>query len=224
MSGPQLTLVVDDGLGNSAYLAGLGDGLALAVDPPRDLRTLHAAARRAGLKVAYAADTHLHADFLPGARQLAATDRARILASAAGERTFDHVGLGDGDEAGAHYRSLQRVLTLPGGTVVWPTHGAGSFCSATPTDQRTSTIGEQKAPNTLLAAPGRGRLRHPTRRRTQFAGRRRGTGRPPATSSTSGSSAAASSTNTNGQDKSSGQTRWPSSDTPPGMRQAGGTR
>jgi glyoxylase-like metal-dependent hydrolase (beta-lactamase superfamily II) len=77
VSGPQLTPVVDDGLGNSAYLVDLGDGRALAVDPPRDLRALHAAAQRAGLTVAYAADTHLHADFLSGARQLAANDGAR---------------------------------------------------------------------------------------------------------------------------------------------------
>jgi hydroxyacylglutathione hydrolase len=40
VSGPQLTLVVDEGLGNSAYLVDLGDGRALAVDPPRDLRAL----------------------------------------------------------------------------------------------------------------------------------------------------------------------------------------
>lgn len=35
---------VDEGLGNSAYLLDLGDGRALAVDPPRDLRALRAAA------------------------------------------------------------------------------------------------------------------------------------------------------------------------------------
>ena len=60
--------VVDEGLGNSAYLADLGDGRALAVDVPRDLRAVRAAARRHGLRVAFAADTHLHADFLTGMR------------------------------------------------------------------------------------------------------------------------------------------------------------
>jgi len=203
---------LDEGLGNSAYLVDLGDGRALAVDPPRDLRALRAAGRCAGLRVAYAADTHLHADFLSGARQLAATDGARILASAAGDRTFDHVRLGDDDEvdlggltlralatpghtnehlafllsdgtiplgvftggslivgaaartdllgpeqteplARAQYQSVRRLTTLPDETEVWPTHGAGSFCSAPPTNRRTSTIGEQKATNRLLAAP-----------------------------------------------------------------------
>src|SRR5439155_25991599 len=78
--------LVDEGLGNSAYLLDLGDGRALAVDPPRDLRALRATADRRGLHVAYTAETHLHADFLTGARQLAADHGATILASAAGRR------------------------------------------------------------------------------------------------------------------------------------------
>lgn len=57
--------LVDEGLGNSAYLVDLGDGRALAVDASRDLRALRAAADRRGLTVAFAADTHLHADSSP---------------------------------------------------------------------------------------------------------------------------------------------------------------
>jgi hydroxyacylglutathione hydrolase len=95
VAGTLIVPVVDEGLGNSAYLAGLGDGRALEVDAPRDLR---AAARRHGLTVAFAADTHLHADFLSGAPQLATDGGAQILAPAAGRRTFGHRGLADGDE------------------------------------------------------------------------------------------------------------------------------
>jgi len=204
--------LLDIGLGNNAYLVDLGDGRALAVDPSRDLRDLHAAAQRRGLRVAYAADTHLHADFLSGAIQLSHDAGAIVLASAAGRRTFDHTGLRDGDEvdlggltlralatpghtdehlsfllldgsdtlgvftggslivnsaartdllgadraeqlARDQYHSLRRLATLPGDTQVWPTHGAGSFCSAPPGAERTSTIGAQKAANPLLAAP-----------------------------------------------------------------------
>lgn len=36
--------LVDEGLGNSAYLVDLGDGRALAVDASRDLRALRTAA------------------------------------------------------------------------------------------------------------------------------------------------------------------------------------
>ena len=207
-----LTPLVDQGLGNSAYLVDLGDGRALAVDASRDLRALKAAAARRGLRVSFAADTHLHADFLSGALQLAHDDDATVLASAAGQRAFDHRGLGDGDEvdlggltlralatpghtdehlsfllldgsrelgvftggsmivdsaartdllgadraeelARAQYRSLHRLTELPDTTAVWPTHGAGSFCSAPPGAERTSTIGTQKQTNPLLAAP-----------------------------------------------------------------------
>lgn len=204
--------LVDQGLGNSAYLVDLGDGRALAVDASRDLRALKAAADRRGLRVAFAADTHLHADFLSGALQLAHEDAATVLASTAGRRTFDHRGLGDGDEvdlggltlralatpghtdehlsfllldgsqelgvfsggsmivdsaartdllgadraeelARAQYRSLRRLTELADATAVWPTHGAGSFCSAPPGNERTSTIGAQKRTNPLLSAP-----------------------------------------------------------------------
>lgn len=203
--------IVDEGLGNSAYLLALGDGRALAVDASRDLRALRATAERRGLRVAYAADTHLHADFLTGALQLAASDGASVLASAAGEREFAHHGLRDGDEvdlggltlrslatpghthehiafeivdgattvgvftggslivgsaartdlvaperteelARAQYRSLQRLARLDDDVAVWPTHGAGSFCSAPPGAERTSTIGTERATNMLLRA------------------------------------------------------------------------
>ncbi|MFF4040606.1 rhodanese-like domain-containing protein [Streptomyces sp. NPDC001816] len=204
--------LVDTGLGNSAYLVDLGDGRALAVDASRDLRALRAAAERRGLAVAYAADTHLHADFLSGAVQLGHDAGATVLASAAGHRAFAHRGLADGDEvdlggltlralatpghtdehlsfllrdgdralgvftggslivdsaartdllgadrteelARAQYHSLRRLAALPDEVAVWPTHGAGSFCSAPPGAERTSTIGAQKRTNPLLAAP-----------------------------------------------------------------------
>ena len=203
--------LVDEGLGNSAYLLDLGDGRALAVDATRDLRALRVTAERLGLKVAFAADTHLHADFLSGAVQLAATDGATVLASGAGHREFPHQGLTDGDEvdlgglvlrtlatpghthehiafevvddarvlgvftggslivgsaartdlvsperteelARAQYRSLQRLAELDEDVAVWPTHGAGSFCSAPPGVERTSTIGAERASNALLRA------------------------------------------------------------------------
>src|SRR5205085_2180040 len=54
--------------------------------------------------------------------------------------------------ARAQYTSIQRLLTLPDATAVWPTHGAGSFCSAPPGTERTSTIGQEKTTNPLLAA------------------------------------------------------------------------
>jgi glyoxylase-like metal-dependent hydrolase (beta-lactamase superfamily II)/rhodanese-related sulfurtransferase len=204
--------VVDVGLGNSAYLLDLGDGSALAVDAPRDLRGIDEAAQKAGLRVRFAADTHLHADFVTGATELAGRDNARVLASAAGGREYPHAGLGDGDDvdlggltlralatpghtdehvtfelldgsrtlglftggslivgsaartdlvdpdrteelARAQYASLQRLARFDDDVAVWPTHGAGSFCSSPAGHDRTSTIGAERTRNQLLSAP-----------------------------------------------------------------------
>src|SRR5690348_5912447 len=111
----RLIPLVDEGLGNSAYLLDLGDGRALAVDPSLDLRAASRQAARRGLRIAYAAETHLHADFLSGARQLAADHDARILASVAGKREFDHRGLADGDEVDLGGLTL-RAWETPGHT------------------------------------------------------------------------------------------------------------
>src|SRR4051812_15497790 len=94
----EVIAVVDEGLGNSAYLVDLGGGRALAVDASRDLRALNAEAARRRLTAAFAIDTHLHADFLSGALQLAHDASAQVIASARGRRSFDHVGLDDEDE------------------------------------------------------------------------------------------------------------------------------
>lgn len=213
MSGPLIVPLVDQGLGNSAYLVDLGDGRALALDPSRDLRALRQAAASHRLDIAFVAETHLHADFLSGSTQLAADDGALVLASAAGERAFPHRPLREGDEvdlgglrlralatpghtaehlsylllddsrpvavftggslivgsaartdlsgadatealARAQYRSLHRLVDeLPDETLVLPTHGAGSFCSAPPGAERTTTIGAERVGNPLLAAP-----------------------------------------------------------------------
>ena len=201
--------VVDEGLGNSAYLVDLGDGRALAIDPSRDLRLLDGTAAQRGLSVAAAAETHLHADFVSGSTRLAARDGATVLGAAAGNRQFPHTPLDDGEEvdlggltlrawttpghtaehlayqlvdgdrvlavftggslivgaaartdlagaeqteplARAQFRSLRRLTELPDNTPVYPTHGAGSFCAAPPGTDRVTTIGQEKAANSLL--------------------------------------------------------------------------
>jgi hydroxyacylglutathione hydrolase len=53
--------VVDEGLGNSSYVVDLDDGRALVVDPERDPRPYLVAAAGRGLRLAFSAETHLHA-------------------------------------------------------------------------------------------------------------------------------------------------------------------
>src|SRR4029079_17409662 len=56
--------------------------------------------------------------------------------------------------ARALWRSIrERILTLPDDLPVYPTHGAGSFCSAPAGGERTTTVGRERAANPLLAAP-----------------------------------------------------------------------
>ncbi|MEV5552056.1 MBL fold metallo-hydrolase [Nonomuraea wenchangensis] len=47
--------------------------------------------------------------------------------------------------------SLRRLAALPPGTALYPTHGEGSFCTATGAGRLTSTIGTELTDNPLLA-------------------------------------------------------------------------
>jgi len=109
-----IVTIFDEGLGNSSYLVDLGGGRGLVVDPTRDPGPYLVAAERRGLRLAYTAETHLHADFVSGSRELAAHG-TRVLAAAAGGLEFPHRGLGDGEEVDLGGLSL-RALATPGHT------------------------------------------------------------------------------------------------------------
>ncbi len=49
------------------------------------------------------------------------------------------------------FRGLRRIDQLPDELAVYPTHGAGSFCSAPGASQRTSTLGHERATNRLFS-------------------------------------------------------------------------
>ena len=209
---PTPVALVDEGLGNSSYLVDVGDGRALVLDPSRHPGPYLAEAERRGLTIAFTVETHLHADFVSGSRELAALG-ATVVAPAAGGIEYPVHGLAHGEtvdlggldlrglatpghtpehlayvlEEGGRpialfsggsllvgavartdlaspdqteplarqlWRSLhERILTLPDDLPVYPTHGAGSFCSAPAGSERTTTIGAEKRANPLLAAP-----------------------------------------------------------------------
>jgi hydroxyacylglutathione hydrolase len=202
--------VIDDGLGHSSYVVGLGDDRALVIDPARFPDRQRAIAADHGWTIAWTADTHSHADYISGSAELAA-DGARFLASADARLETEHQGVHGGDTiplsggvelraiatpghtpdhlsyllvvdgraealfsggslmVGAlgrtdllgdeHRESLARdlyralrdqILPLPDDIAVYPTHGAGSFCSAPAGAARTTTIGTERATNPLL--------------------------------------------------------------------------
>jgi len=66
------------------------------------------------------------------------------------------VGFKAEDLAGMLYESLTtKLMTLPDETLVYPAHGAGSACGKNMSDERVSTIGEQKLYNYALKARSR---------------------------------------------------------------------
>jgi hydroxyacylglutathione hydrolase len=206
---------VDKGLGNSAYLIGSHHTKkGILVDPLRDVdQYLHAVSER-GLTLTHVLDTHLHADFVSGNREIAHQTGAVIGASAEAKVGFDHQPLTEDSiiDLGAFqihvvttpghtpehlsflilepdaktpsalfsggalivggaartdllapeltqplarqlYHTIHdKLLKLPDAVDVFPTHGAGSFCVAPASAERTTTIGRERI-NNALAQP-----------------------------------------------------------------------
>jgi hydroxyacylglutathione hydrolase len=206
---------VDEGLGNSSYLLGSEKtGLAVVIDAQRDVDRYRQITEGLGLRLTHALDTHLHADFVSGARELAAQSGVIIGASATAQLAFEHLPLTDAttislgdltigvmttpghspehisfivtenrnsspsavftggalmvggaartDLLGADlteplarelYHTLHgKLLQLPDAVAVYPTHGAGSFCAAPSSPERTTTIGKERQWNYLARA------------------------------------------------------------------------
>jgi hydroxyacylglutathione hydrolase len=203
---------VDTGLGNSAYLIGSHEThQGILIDPLRDVDRYLYAASKLGLT---RLDTHLHADFVSGNREIASQTDAIIGASAEAHIGFDHTPLTDNSiiDMGAFqirvmatpghtpehisflvieadgktpsalfsggamivggaartdllsaeltqtlarqlYHTIhEKFLELPDEVNVFPTHGAGSYCVAPASPDRTTTIGRERTSN-MLAQP-----------------------------------------------------------------------
>src|SRR5690349_7083960 len=79
-----LRLLYDDALAQAAYLIGCqATGEAIVIDPERDVDRYFDAAKKEGLNLVAAAETHIHADFLSGSRELAEKG-VRVYLSAEG--------------------------------------------------------------------------------------------------------------------------------------------
>lgn len=110
----QITAIADPGLGNTAYLVDLGDGSGLVVDPERDPRPYLEAAKRRRLKIKHVVETHLHADFVSGARELIAVG-ANLLAPAAANLAYPHTPVEDGTNVAVGDLQVT-VIATPGHT------------------------------------------------------------------------------------------------------------
>ncbi len=203
---------VDKGLGNSAYLIGSHDTKkGILIDPLRDVDRYLQAAFERGIQLTHVLDTHLHADFVSGNREIAHQTGALIGASAEAKVGFDHQPLTEESiiDLGAFqihvvatpghtpehisflivepdsktpsavfsggalivggaartdlltpeltqpltrqlYHTIHaKLLKLPDEVDVFPTHGAGSYCVAPASKERTTTIGRERMDNAL---------------------------------------------------------------------------
>src|SRR2546428_2263146 len=105
---------VDEGLGNSSYLVvSEPEKAAAVIDPERDADRYISAAKSLGAEIVLVLDTHLHADFLSGARELASATGATIAASLRAELGVKHPAVQEGDELQVGGMRI-RVLFTPG--------------------------------------------------------------------------------------------------------------
>jgi hydroxyacylglutathione hydrolase len=126
-------------LAHASYLIG-SDGEAAVVDPQRDVEQYLDEAQAQNLKIKYIIETHLHADFVSGHRELAARTGAEIVFGKEAGATFSHRAVKDGDELQVG-RVRLRMLETPG-------HTPESICVlATDTEDAGK---EARAPQKLL--------------------------------------------------------------------------
>src|SRR6476646_4563037 len=101
-------------LAHASYLIG-SDGEAVVVDPQRDVDQYIEEAKAQGLKIKFVIETHLHADFVSGHRELASRTGAEIIFGQKAGVSFPHRAVRDGDALDVG-RVRLRFIETPGHT------------------------------------------------------------------------------------------------------------
>lgn len=101
-------------LAHASYLIG-SEGEAAVVDPQRDVDQYIKEAAAQGLKIKYIIETHLHADFVSGHRELAERTGAEIVFSKHAGAAFPHRAVAEGEEISIGDTKL-RFMETPGHT------------------------------------------------------------------------------------------------------------
>jgi hydroxyacylglutathione hydrolase len=205
-----VSIIETSGLGDRSYLISDG-GVAVAIDPQRDVDRVLDLARHRRVKITHVLETHIHNDYVTGGLELSRTTGAQYVVPAGDDVDYERRAVSDGDiiDAGpiqlqvmrtpghthhhvsyvardasgaiggvftggsmlhgttgrtdllgddntqalthAQFRSVRRLAReLPADAEVYPTHGFGSFCSATPATGDSSTIADQRENNPAL--------------------------------------------------------------------------
>jgi hydroxyacylglutathione hydrolase len=114
------TRIYDEDLAQASYLIGCqATGEAVVVDPRRDIAVYLEEAQNNGMRIVAVAETHIHADYLSGSRELAAATGATLYLSDEGDDDwkygFEGERLHDGGEIQAGNVTLKAIYT-PGHT------------------------------------------------------------------------------------------------------------
>lgn len=112
--------VYDKSLAQASYFIGCqAKGEAIVIDAQRDIDVYLEIAKQNNMKITHLAETHIHADYLCGSRELAAVTGAQMYLSDEGgedwQYQFPHVGLKHGDKINVGNLTLE-VLHTPGHT------------------------------------------------------------------------------------------------------------
>src|SRR6478752_476243 len=210
----RVSIIETSGLGDRSYVVS-GDGVAVVIDPQRDIDRVLAAVGNA--RITHVLETHIHNDYVTGGLELSRTVDAEYVVPDGEDLGYPARRVVDGDtiESGsivlrvihtpghtqhhvsyelrdasgntvgvftggsllfgstgrtdlvdeaetealtrAQYNSVRRLADeLPDGAAVYPTHGFGSFCSASSVDEDASTIGLQRQSNPALTKDEQG--------------------------------------------------------------------
>ena len=101
-------------LAHASYMLA-SEGEAVVVDPQRDVDIYLKAAEEQGVRIRHIFETHLHADFVSGHRELAERTEAKIYIGSHGGARFARVEVQDGFQLRVGKIRIQ-VLATPGHT------------------------------------------------------------------------------------------------------------
>jgi hydroxyacylglutathione hydrolase len=116
-------------LAHASYMIG-SKGEAAVIDPQRDVDLYLEAAEEPGLKIRHIFETHLHADFVSGHKELAARTGAKIYIGAQAHASFPHTPLRDGSEV--------RMGSLRISALETPGHTPESVCLVVTDEEKSS--------------------------------------------------------------------------------------
>lgn len=110
-----LERIYDDRLAQAAYLIGCQKtGAAVVIDPERDVDRYIRIAEANGLRITAITETHIHADFLSGARELAEKTGATLYLSGEGGEDWKYSWL-DKKSSGGYY---DHQILLDGDSII----------------------------------------------------------------------------------------------------------